>query len=96
MKRQEKRRTERMKAKEVTLNLKSSQIMALQNEASANAVLTMKIFFAMALNREFGFGTERINRVIKNAMHQINYLNNGYIDGKDAEQWAKEYGIKLD
>lgn len=69
----------------------------IEQKMMKSSFITMNTFYALVLNSEFGFGTERINRVIERVKLQIDCLRDEKITGltpKDIQEWCDEKKIK--
>ena len=61
-----------------------------------HTVATLTAVFACAMHLEYGFGTERINRVIDAACKHFELINDGTVSMDEVFKFCIENKIKID
>jgi hypothetical protein len=51
--------------------------------------------FMLTLNSEFGFGTERLNRVMAGVKNQVECLDAQTLTLEDMLEWLEEHGVDM-
>ena len=97
------RRQKRDNAPVKTYNMNQRQLQSIiDNEMqeikskSINFTISaMQAAFVIALHDEFGFGPQRLERLISKVENQFDCIIEGTVELKDLIQWAEEYGVKI-
>jgi len=63
--------------------------------STKQACEVMTSVFAMALNNEYGFGTQRINKLIQRVRLQLECISGGLVTAADIRHWCFENKINL-
>lgn len=51
--------------------------------------------FALALNNSEGYGTKRLNRVLKSAFSNLECIKTGNLKIEDLDEWMKEMKLEI-
>lgn len=75
------------------------QVETIRNEAAVKAIdftLSQTVgVFMVSVHDEFGFGKERLDRLIKRFNGNFDSVNAGNVELADIFAWCKEYGLDL-
>ena len=67
-----------------------------QRKAIEYTIKSLSAVIAISLHDKFGWGKERINRLLSYAGNQYACCNKGTVSIDDIMQWAREYGVNID
>lgn len=67
-----------------------------RKQATMNAIVNLSAVFAITLHDKFGFGKDRINKLLDNVMNQIDCCNANTVSMNDILKWVLDYGIKIE
>lgn len=66
-----------------------------KNDAIYETILRLTCVIAQSLNDEYGFGRERINRLLERAMYKFDCINDGLVTLDEIQKWCEETGINI-
>lgn len=67
-----------------------------QRKAIEFAIKSMAAVVAISLHDKFGWGKDRINKLLAYAGNQYACCNKGTVNIDDIMQWCREYGVEID